>query len=96
MNRKAKIRPAARRDIKRLAAFLAEAPPEISEELIRRLEARIDWLTRFPFLGRPLRSGLRESSVRYGKSVYVLRYKVDDNQISIVRIWHARENRPLT
>jgi plasmid stabilization system protein ParE len=63
--------------------------------MVRRLEARVDRLTRLPFLGRPLsHGGLRETIVPYGKSRYVIRYRVTDTTIQIVRIWHGRENRP--
>lgn len=55
----------------------------------------IDRLTRLPFLGRPMsHGGLRETIVPYGKSRYVIRYKVTETTIQIVRIWHGRENRP--
>lgn len=95
MTRRARFRPAARRDLKRLAAFLADAPPAVAEEMVRRLEARVERLTRFPFMGRPLKHGeLREAIVPYGKSRYVIRYKVTETTIQIVRIWHGRENRP--
>ncbi len=94
MTRRARFRPAARRDLKRLAAFLADAPPAVAEEMVRRVEARVARLTRLPFLGRPLTHGDLSLIVPYGKSRYVIRYKVTETTIQIVRIWHGRENRP--
>ncbi len=79
----------------RLTAFLAEAPPTIAEEMVRRLEAKTQQLARFPHLGRKLNHRqLRETTVVYGKSRYVIRYQITEDAIRIVRIWHGRENRP--
>jgi toxin ParE1/3/4 len=95
VTRRLRIRPAVRRDLARLATFFADAPPDIAEEMTRRIEQRIARLTRFPFIGRPYASGaLRETIVAYGKSRYVVRYRVTDDAVIITRIWHGKENRP--
>ncbi|KAF0182149.1 MAG: type II toxin-antitoxin system RelE/ParE family toxin [Hyphomonadaceae bacterium] len=95
MTRALKFRPAARRNVKRLAVFLGEAPESIADALIRKLENETDRLRRTPFIGRPLRdTPLREWITRYGRSAYVIRYTVSDKAVTIVRLWHGKENRP--
>lgn len=95
MTRKLKFRPAARRDVKRLAAFLGEAPQAVADALIDILESEATRLARTPFIGRPLRdTPLREWIVRYGRSAYIIRYAVSDTAVTITRIWHGKEDRP--
>jgi plasmid stabilization system protein ParE len=79
----------------RLAHFLKDAPPDIAEQLAVALYKRMHLLSRFPMVGRPFRGGpLRETIVPFGKSRYVIRYKVTDHTIQIIRIWHGKEDRP--
>lgn len=95
MTRKLKFRPAARRDVKRLAEHFAEAPESVAETLIRKLERETDRLTRTPYIGRSLReTPVREWVVRYGRSTYIVRYVVLDDAVLITRIWHGKEKRP--
>lgn len=62
--------------------------------MTQALEARVEQLRSFPFVGRPVsNTPLRETIVPYGKSRCVIRYQVSDDAIVIVRIWHGRENR---
>ena len=37
---------------------------------------------------------LRETLFAYGKVRYVIRYRVNETEVEIVRIWHGKENRP--
>lgn len=81
--------------MKRLAAFLGGAPESIADALIRKLETETDRLRRTPFIGTPLRdTPLREWITRYGRSAYIIRYAVSDEAVTIVRLWHGKENRP--
>lgn len=67
----------------------------MAEEMTRRIEQRLKRLLRFPFMGRPYASGaLRETVVLYGKSSYLVRYRVTDDAVIVTRIWHGKENRP--
>lgn len=94
MSRQVRFRPAAVRDRKRLVAFFADAPPNVAEAMLLLLEKRTQQLIRRPFIGRPVSDEIRETIVAYGKSRYVMRYAVSDAFITIVRIWHGRENLP--
>ncbi len=95
MSRTVRFRPAARRDVKRLAENFADAPPRIAEILILRLERAVLRLAVHPFIGRPLEhDDLRETLFAYGKIRYVIRYFVTDTDVVIVRVWHGKENRP--
>ena len=36
---------------------------------------------------------MRELVVKFGKSAYVVRYRVTDGAVIVLRIWHGRQNR---
>jgi plasmid stabilization system protein ParE len=48
-----------------------------------------------PRKGRPLGKIYRELIVRFGKSAYIIRYRIEDSKqtVFVVRIWHGRERR---
>jgi plasmid stabilization system protein ParE len=52
-------------------------------------------LQEFPEKGRPwnLEINFRELSVRFGARGYVIRYRLFEGQIIIVRVWHSLEDR---
>jgi plasmid stabilization system protein ParE len=45
-------------------------------------------------MGKDVGDGVRQLVLRYGKSGYVIRYRVTDEAVIISRIWHGKENRP--
>jgi plasmid stabilization system protein ParE len=55
---------------------------------------RILSLSEQPFKGVERPSDMREIFVKFGKSAYVIRYRVTDDAVIITRIWHGRQNRP--
>ena len=90
------IAPHAGVDLERLREFLAERNPTASERASRAILDRLNLLSQFPALGKPLGgTGLRELYVPFGKSAYVIRYSRSrtHNALIVLRIWHAREQR---
>jgi plasmid stabilization system protein ParE len=61
------------------------------------IDEGIEMLLESPYLGVEMagRPEYRQLYVPFGKSAYVLRYRidVDSNTLVVVRIWHGRENR---
>ncbi len=53
----------------------------------------IGGLARFPFKGRPISQDRRELTILFGKTGYVVQYRVDPDAIIIARIFHMREER---
>jgi plasmid stabilization system protein ParE len=87
---------AAAADLVRLQAFIGDKNDEVAQRAAATLGAAMPSLLTFSERGRPSDiAGLRELIVPFGRSAYVLRYKVDaqGDEVVIVRVWHGREGR---
>ncbi len=88
--------PRARTDLIRLRKFLephGEALAARSYDLL--FEAALS-LADYPDRGQPAtRSLYRQLAAPFGRSAYVIRYRVDHarSTVVIVRIWHGRDRR---
>ncbi len=95
MTRKVELRPAAERDLNRLAAFVAAMDERAGNKRERMLREALRRLGERPFIGRPgPRPDLRERVLKFGRSSYLIRYRVTDDAVIIIRIWHGKEDRP--
>jgi plasmid stabilization system protein ParE len=86
---------AAVEDLVRLRRFIAEHNPEAAGRVSKQLLGGIQKLLYAPQIGRlavSLPGEIREFT--FGK--YLVRYAVTQNQISILRIWHGKEDRTIT
>ncbi|MET0544998.1 MAG: type II toxin-antitoxin system RelE/ParE family toxin [Caulobacterales bacterium] len=93
--RQVELRPAARRDLARLERHLQRKSPRAALRMFMTLSTQILSLGDQPFKGRQGRApDLRELVVQFGKSGYVVRYRVTDDSVIIIRIWHGLEDRP--
>lgn len=94
MTLRVELRPAAIRDLDRLVSFLAKLDERAADRRERWLRESLRALGRHPFKGRPgKRPELREFTLRYRKSSYLVRYAVTDDAVLILRIWHGKEDR---
>lgn len=95
MTRRVELRPAARKDLDRVVAFLAGLDERSADRRERWLRESLRSLGRRPFKGRPYkqRQDLREFTFKYDKSSYLFRYRVADDLVVITRIWHGKEDR---
>jgi len=52
-------------------------------------------LKEFPEIGRPdaLVEGYRDLFISFGSRGYILRYRLENGHIVIVRLWHALEHK---
>lgn len=80
-------------DLEKLTDFLIEADPLAAAQTIALIEEAIAVLNRHPFIGRLVKSDLRELIISRGKTGYVALYSVEANQevIFILAIRHQRE-----
>jgi plasmid stabilization system protein ParE len=84
----------ARRDLRRLEAFLSTKNPRAAFEAVDVIEAAIGSLSRFPHRGRAGRTpGVRELRVEFGRDGYLILYRVTGQTVAVTRIFHAREKR---
>ena len=72
-------------DLHRLRAFVARDNPLAARH-------KIDALRDQPHIGREIdsTSGMRQ----WIDSDYVVRYLIDDRFLTVIRVWHGKEDRP--
>jgi plasmid stabilization system protein ParE len=87
--------PEAQADIQRLYNFLCERDHRAAERAIRALQLGARRLLEFPHLGRRMddETERREVYVPFGAGAYVLRYRMHEETIVVIRVWHSREER---
>ena len=87
--------PEARDDLERLYAFIKPHSLQAADRMIYILLKAAETLSDFPEKGRPweLEHNFRELPVRFGARGYIIRYRVFEEQIIIVRVWHTLEDR---
>jgi plasmid stabilization system protein ParE len=87
--------PEALDDLKRLHAFIEPHNQEAAVRAVATLVEAAEFLMEFPEKGHPWEpdTNFRELPVRFGAKGYVIRYRFHENQVIIVRVWHALETR---
>lgn len=87
--------PAARDDIQRLFDFLVEKDSGAAERMVDEIEAGAASLLEHPRAGKRMddESERREWFIPFGVGAYVLRYRLQEDRIVVIRVWHSRESR---
>lgn len=87
--------PETRDDIQRLFDFLLAVNPNAAARAVRLLMQGANMVLEHPGMGRPMDDGTkrRELFLPFGASAYVLRYRVENETVVIIRVWHGREAR---
>ena len=87
--------PQAQADIRRLYDFLLGEAPSAAERAIRTIQLGASKVLDFPRIGRPMDddTGRRELFIPFGAGAYVLRYRIHDDTIVVIRVWHSRQER---
>ncbi len=81
----------AKADLDRIRDYLKERNPAAAKKLAALIRARIKLLSKQPRMGPAVveRPGTRELVVM----AYVLVYRVLENRIEILRVWHGAQDR---
>lgn len=91
------ITPEADQDTKRLYKFLIDREnPTAAENAMIAIDGMIDALLSDPYIGHPITNRAPEYRQHYapfGKAAYVMRYHVEGNALTVLRLWHSREDR---
>jgi toxin ParE1/3/4 len=88
------VLPEAQRDLLRLSAFLAETAPHSALQANEVISAAILSLAEMPMRGTPGRLvGTRQIIVRFGQAGYMIRYRVEPRRVTVISIFHTREDR---
>lgn len=83
----------AERDLVRLHAFLAPVNPCVAAQIVRQLVAAAEQVLVHPRIGLRLDEFAPREVRRLIVGDYELRYEGAESTISILRLWHAREDR---
>ncbi|ATE63712.1 type II toxin-antitoxin system RelE/ParE family toxin [Rhizorhabdus dicambivorans] len=81
-------------DLARLHAFLAPDAPEAAARMLQQMGRAPGRLIDFPRLGEKLDLYLPREVRRIKVGRYEMRYEIADTTITILRLWHSREDRP--
>lgn len=87
--------PEALDDLMRLRNFLEDKSPQAANRAAAVIRGGAKTLADFPAIGKPMNDGTerRELFMPFGTANYVLRYRMDQDIVVIIRVWHSRENR---
>lgn len=81
-------------DIIRLREFIEPHNEESAKRAADALKKSAAMLLDYPLIGKPTESeNERELPISFGKRGYVMRYKIHNNIIAILRIWHSLEEK---
>jgi plasmid stabilization system protein ParE len=83
----------ANRDLVRLHAFLAPVNARAAAGVVQQLVAAAEQLIRFPQLGERLAEFAPRNVRRFIVGDYELRYELTETTITVLRLWHCREDR---
>jgi len=87
--------PEAKDDVDRLYIFLMDINPASAAKALQGILDGSQNLQEYPHSGKPMpdETGRREYFIPFGAGSYVLRYKLSEETIVIIRVWHSREAR---
>jgi plasmid stabilization system protein ParE len=83
----------ANRDLVRLHAFLNPLAPRAAAQIVQQLVAAAEQLLTYPQLGERITAFAPRDVRRLIVGDYELRYELADTTITILRLWHCREDR---
>ena len=94
IERSVRLSLTARRDLDRLADFLANGNERAAVWAVDRLEAALLSLANLSERGRPaVQHGWRELMVPFGGAAYVIQYRLEKDAVFVARVFHSRERR---
>lgn len=89
------IAPTAYQDLQRVYSFIQKENPTALRRAADRLEKAFRTLLDYPLAGYELEdlTLFRELIAPFGKGNYIIRYRIKDDTLFIVHLWHNREER---
>jgi plasmid stabilization system protein ParE len=86
---------AALADLDRFAGFLENQYPSLARIVAREILSKAQVLESHPGLGRPFgrRGQYRQLVLEVLGARYVFRYRISEDRIVMLRVWHGRERR---
>ncbi len=81
-------------DLKRINIFLSKKNPDAASRALSSIALTTRNLEDFPELGKPYEGDMnyREIFVPFGAKGYVIHYRLEKDEVVIVRVWHTLED----
>lgn len=83
----------ARADLLAQVDWLAERSPDAARRAADQIAAQLELLATFPEAAPQIDDHFREAGVRFGRDGFVVRYRIENEHITIVRLFHGRQRR---
>ncbi len=85
----------AKSDLQRLYDFITPHNPIAAARAVQTIITSVEQLAEFPEAGAPWTpdSRYRELVIPFGARAYIARYRVLQERVIIVRVWHGLEDR---
>jgi plasmid stabilization system protein ParE len=86
--------PPALADVQRLYRFLAPKNPDAANRAAETIRSNVALLAHQPAVGRPVENmvaGYRDLLIDFGRSGYVVRYRIDGDTVVVLAIRHQRK-----
>ncbi|MDA8708469.1 type II toxin-antitoxin system RelE/ParE family toxin [Hellea sp.] len=82
-------------DVRRLYQFLAKINRDAAERAVETIVEASYELADHPEIGRvaSINESYREWPAKFGAKAYIIRYKIIDGTVIILRVWHGLEER---
>jgi plasmid stabilization system protein ParE len=82
-------------DLKRINMFLGKKNPDAASRTLSSIALATRNLEDYPEFGKPYEGDIdyRELFVPFGARGYVIHYRINKDNVVILRVWHAREHR---
>lgn len=84
----------ASRDIARLRSFIEPHNKDAAKRAAEAIKKVVSILAEYPQIGKAIEGKQeREISIPFGQKGYVMRYRLHNNNVVILRVWHGLEDR---
>jgi plasmid stabilization system protein ParE len=82
-------------DLDRLITFLSSSDADLAAKAVQKWVAAAVLIGKYPMIGKSFNDGTdrREYVIPFGKGAYVIRYRYNDEQLAILRVFHSAEDR---
>ena len=84
----------ALQDVERLHGFLVDKNERAAAKAVAEIRAALKKIEQFPASGRPVKDALgdaRDWTFPFGAGAYIVRYRIDPEQITVLRVRHSLE-----
>lgn len=83
----------AAKDVARLREFIQTKNPAAAKRAAKCIKEGVNILSDNPEVGKPVEElpAFRDLFIPFGSGNYVLRYRIEESQVVVVRVKHSRE-----